>query len=103
MADTPLQGLALGLLAFLSLLHLSQAATCYKSFNKQAFPNCLQVHPAFVVHWNANANTSKITFATDGDGYMSWFGVGVSEAGLKGFDFNIAIRGAQAQVCVCQP
>lgn len=79
------------------MLQLSEAATCYQSFNKKDFPNCIEVHSAFVVHWNTNPNTSVIKFATDGDGYMAWFGVGISEAGLKGFDLNIAIRGAQAQ------
>jgi hypothetical protein len=97
-------------LLFLGVLNSVDASSCYRSFSRNDYPSCIQLTPAYVVHWvvNAKADPPSITYALDGDGFLSWFGVGVSEAGWRGSDISIAVRSGTgagvrvcASVCVC--
>lgn len=63
------------------------------------FPSCQQLEPNIVVHWTTDDNANLVV-AVDADGWLGWFAIGVSEAGPKGADWTVVIRGAQAQTWV---
>ncbi len=54
----------------------------------------MQLEPNFVLYWKNTAD-SNLVFAADADGLLEWVAVGVSEAGLRGADYTVAIRGTQ--------
>ncbi|KAG2501906.1 hypothetical protein HYH03_000404 [Edaphochlamys debaryana] len=90
---------------FLSLIVLAlgvfapaaRAASCYKYVSQKNYPACIQLEPGLVLHWRTtnaddDANTPLIEFVADADGYLNWLAIGVSEAGFKGVDYNVAIQ-----------
>ena len=77
------------------IIRSAYAATCYQNLSQKEYPSCMQLEPNFVLYWKTTAD-GNLVFATDIDGLMEWVSVGVSEAGLRGADYTVAIRGSQA-------
>jgi hypothetical protein len=85
-----LLGLVLSVLAATLLSSGSvNAATCYQFASKVDYPNCIQLDANLVLYWNTLDNQT-LKLAADGDGYMKWVAIGISEAGMKGVDFAVA-------------
>ncbi|KXZ52330.1 hypothetical protein GPECTOR_10g962 [Gonium pectorale] len=54
----------------------------------------MQLDSNVVLHWRT-IDGKTLELAPDGDGYLSWFALGISESGMKGVDFNVIIRGME--------
>ncbi|GIL77624.1 hypothetical protein Vretimale_6805 [Volvox reticuliferus] len=79
-----------GVLAAIVLLSGSaDAANCYQFMSINDYPNCVQLDSNLVLYWRTTDNQA-LELVPDGDGYMNWIAIGISEAGMKGVDFNVA-------------
>lgn len=89
---------AMMLTALLLLLPSAKAAvSCYRagSVTKAEYPFCrMMTSDNFALMWKTVDNT--ITFAVDMDGLVGWLSLGWSEAGRKGVDTGVLIRGTSA-------
>lgn len=73
------------------------AVSCYRpgSVTQAEYPFCSMMAPDnFALHWKTVDNT--ITFAIDMDGLIGWLSLSTSEAGRKGVDSGVLIRGNSA-------
>lgn len=80
-------------------LRTVSAIGCYRTLTKAEYPFCVQLDPGLVLMYKTTAD-GNLVLAADVDGWAAWIAVGVSEAGLKGVDYTVLIRGVQAQTWV---
>ncbi|EFJ52740.1 protein monooxygenase [Volvox carteri f. nagariensis] len=79
-----------GVLAAIVLTSPSaNAASCYQFLTKDDYPSCLQLDANLVLYWKIIDNQT-LELAADGDGYMDWIAIGISEAGMKGVDYSVS-------------
>ncbi|KAG2445195.1 hypothetical protein HYH02_008663 [Chlamydomonas schloesseri] len=73
------------------------AAKCYQYLSQQDYPNCLQLDSNLVLHYRTvfDDGVENLELAPDGDGYMSWVAIGISDVGMNGVDMNVIIRATE--------
>ncbi|KAG2439509.1 hypothetical protein HXX76_004863 [Chlamydomonas incerta] len=93
-----LQGsIALTAILLLALASGTNAAQCYKYLAQQDYPFCLQLDSNLVLHFRTvfDDGVEYLELAPDGDGYMSWVAIGISDVGMNGVDMNVIIRATE--------
>ncbi|PNW82209.1 hypothetical protein CHLRE_06g278103v5 [Chlamydomonas reinhardtii] len=73
------------------------AAKCYQYLSQQDYPTCLQLDSNLVLHYRTvmDDGVETLELAPDGDGYMSWVSIGISDVGMNGVDMNVIIRATE--------
>lgn len=74
-----------------------RAATCYRTFSKEAYPYCQLLSPTYALHWRDDV--TSVEFAVDVDGTWRWLGLGIGEsAGMLAADIMLVRRSSAASV-----